>query len=251
MHMSDLNVKLAKARMAVQFVLKKAKHVANWDERLAWSAEAIWIAERNKAEAKGRAALAQAKSPADRNRINQQMLQELTQAKKKSEDAWNEGDRCVYGKLRQDAAWQRMKNQGGVQSLKDIQLLSTSFDKHGCGNCGELTSKAFIYLHQLGIRPLEYMVLEPGAAQLDHAFVVIGRQEGPNDDPLGRNWVKGAVVCDPWAYGLYRALAPKTLGPPSIFGDDYTVYPTDQMEKKMTTIHGAWFAGVTITFRAD
>ena len=120
--MSDLNVNLAKARMAVQFVLKQAKHVANWDERLEWSAEAIWIAERDKAEAKARADLAKAKSQAEKDRINQKMRQEMAQAKKKSEDAWNEGDRCVYGKLRQDAVWQRMKTQGGVKSLKDIQL---------------------------------------------------------------------------------------------------------------------------------
>jgi hypothetical protein len=147
---------------------------------------------------------------------------------------------------------EKNQNSGGVRNLQDIKILSDLVDQHSCGNCGELASRAFMFLFDLGIRPLEYMSLIPGSAELDHAFVVIGRQEGPDDDNFGRNWVKGAAICDPWASGLYRALPPGQPGPRAqdMFGESYAAYAANLLEQNMKAMHGAGFSGVDPQFRA-
>ena len=76
------------------------------------------------------------------------------------------------------------------------------------GNCNEQSITAFIFLYDLGIRPLAWMHLTNGK----HAFVVIGRKPGSGDDPSG--WGDEAVVCDPWnreAYALPAVQGPGIL----------------------------------------
>jgi hypothetical protein len=144
--------------------------------------------------------------------------------------------------------WDRINQQvGGVEDLVDIQILSNLAEKHTCGNCGELTSVAFMYLHGLGVRPLDFMTLQSPA---DHAFVVIGRKGSDDDDDRGTNWGKSAVICDPWAHGLYKALPPDVQGPPETFGYHYSAYAAMLLNQKMAAMHSN-FRGVKFPrFRA-
>ena len=84
--------------------------------------------------------------------------------------------------------------------LPYMRVIATAAEGTGCGNCGEQSATAFIYLFDHGIRPLDWMALQdPG----DHAFVVIGRIAGSNEtDP--NTWGASAVVCDPWRGQVYR-----------------------------------------------
>jgi hypothetical protein len=163
-----------------------------------------------------------------------------------SKAAWDQADRCVYGGLRQDSEWMRIDAQvGGVSGLRDIQILADLADHHGCGNCGELTARAFMYLYHLGVRPLDYMVLK---APADHAFVVIGRRGKPDDDEMGLNWGKDAVVCDPWAAGVLIPLQPGTQGAMANYGHSYSAYPAALLARNMKAMHPS-FTGVTVSHR--
>ncbi|WP_299438096.1 hypothetical protein [uncultured Rhodospira sp.] len=68
--------------------------------------------------------------------------------------------------------------------------------KNSCGNCGEFSAVAFIYLYDKGVRPIDWMSLTGG----DHAFVVIGRAAGDANDV--DQWGSIAAVCDPWGQGF-------------------------------------------------
>lgn len=212
--LKDVNVNLAYARHAVAFVLEKVSMTANWDEPSDYSAEGIY---------------------------------RTTGDVQKSEKAWDSADRCVYGNLRQEPDWQRINAQKyGVRNVGDIRTLSGLADSHGCGNCGEMTARAFIFLYDLGIRPLDFMVLINPA---DHAFVVIGRNGKADNNNMGTNWGDSAVVCDPWAYGLNKPLAAGQYGPPSYYGEAYTAYPTKDLGQKMAAMHAS-FKGVMIAVSA-
>ena len=151
----DLKTNLNLARMAVSHVRQKAKLVANWDEPWPGSAESIGD-----------------------DALNRGL--DVDQARALSERAFDAADRCVYHGLRQEPDWQRINGQmGGVGSLEDIKALAKLTERYGCGNCGELTALAFMFLFNKGIRPLDFMALSDPA---DHAFVVIGRGGSRADD---------------------------------------------------------------------
>jgi hypothetical protein len=80
-----------------------------------------------------------------------------------------------------------------------LRMTSEIFKATGCGNCGEQTSIAFMALYDSGIRPIDYMNVANG----DHAFVMIGRNEGEAHDVA--KWGTHAVVCDPWYGKAYFA----------------------------------------------
>jgi hypothetical protein len=65
--------------------------------------------------------------------------------------------------------------------------------RFGCGNCGEQSAVAFMYLMQYRVSPLDYMAF----TNLDHAFVVLGRPKATDDSAVS-TWGDLAVVCDPW-----------------------------------------------------
>lgn len=70
----------------------------------------------------------------------------------------------------------------------------------GCGNCGEQSAAAFVYLRDRGVRPLDFMHF----INHDHAFVVLNRlKESDESKPL--TWGDAAVVCDPWKGRSYKA----------------------------------------------
>ncbi len=85
----------------------------------------------------------------------------------------------------------------GVSSMIDqIRIIANESRQKKCGNCGEFSALAFIYLYDGGVRPLDWMALAGG----DHAFVVIGRENAVVNDYA--NWGSKSVVCDPWGRGF-------------------------------------------------
>src|SRR5215210_505275 len=150
--LKDVSVTLAYARMAVSYMRPKLGMVANWDIRSPRSAENIY-------ERTGNATLAKA--------------------------AENAADKCVYYKVKGDPKHLAIMygadgSLRGVKSIEEIKTIARLAETHGCGNCAEQAARAFLYLMDMDLAPLDYMRLE-GA---DHAFVVIGR---PGNTPVAEN----------------------------------------------------------------
>jgi hypothetical protein len=96
------------------------------------------------------------------------------------------------GELRQqvDKDLARIQRPG----WKDVLESSADWAKHyGCGNCGEQSAVAFVYLRDLGIRPLDWMQV----GNFKHAFVVVGRL-GESDPADYTTWGRSSYYCDPW-----------------------------------------------------
>ena len=82
-----------------------------------------------------------------------------------------------------------------------VERLAQTAEQLGCGNCGEQTAIALIYLRNRGIRPVEAI----GVTNGDHEFAVLGRLKASEiNDPF--TWGPLAVVCDPWYRKAYRAI---------------------------------------------
>ncbi len=64
---------------------------------------------------------------------------------------------------------------------------------YGCGNCGEQSALAFVYLRGQKTFPLDWMEVN----DYQHAFVIIGRKRG-SDPKNYATWGDDAVICDPW-----------------------------------------------------
>jgi hypothetical protein len=74
-----------------------------------------------------------------------------------------------------------------------LEKSAEAAQQYGCGNCGEQSAIAFVYLRQLKIFPLDWMEVN----DYEHAFVIVGRRRG--SDPTDyATWGDEAVVCDPW-----------------------------------------------------
>jgi hypothetical protein len=91
------------------------------------------------------------------------------------------------------------KDYEGYKTEAYLRMIAATAENVGCGNCGEQSATAFVYLLDKGVRPLDWMALEsPG----DHAFVVLSRASGSDDhDPS--TWGPAAMVCDPWKGRVY------------------------------------------------
>jgi hypothetical protein len=103
-----------------------------------------------------------------------------------------------------------------------------------------------MYLDNLNIGPLDFMALNDA----DHAFVVIGRSGKDEDDNLGRNWDKSAVVCDPWAYGMNRSFDWPFSNARIPFGDSFAAYSATLLEQNMKAMHPS-FIGVRVEHREE
>jgi hypothetical protein len=113
---------------------------------------------------------------------------------------------CQEKGLATDTCLQQLP--GAVEKM--VQLAVTK----KCGNCTEQSAVALWFLKVLHVRPLDLMELNSYNANVDHAFVVIGRIAAPHevDDPFAKEcrlidgsidkdtstWGRDAVVCDPW-----------------------------------------------------
>jgi hypothetical protein len=89
---------------------------------------------------------------------------------------------------------------------KDVLESSADWAKHyGCGNCGEQSALAFVYLRDMGIRPLDWMQVD----NFRHAFVVVGRLSGSDPEDY-TTWGPSAYYCDPWKGDAGEAVVLKT-----------------------------------------
>ena len=74
-----------------------------------------------------------------------------------------------------------------------MEKSAAAASKFGCGNCGEESAIAFVYLRGQNVLPLDWMEVDG----YKHAFVIIGRERG-SDTADFRTWGDDAVICDPW-----------------------------------------------------
>lgn len=98
-----------------------------------------------------------------------------------------------------DARDARGKNN--ITSLEGIRFIARQTERTGCGNCGEQSAIAFMFLYERKVLPLDIMAVKGR----DHNYVVIGRafDEGTGMGVAG--WGEDAVVCDPWKGKAYLA----------------------------------------------
>jgi peptidoglycan hydrolase-like protein with peptidoglycan-binding domain len=150
----------------------------------------------------------------------------------RGEPSWEDGtapqdplDVCLYEKDRPKAKelFLAKQKKSGASVLDYYRIVANLANKNGCGNCGENSILAFMFLYDLGVRPIDRMELDQKA---DHAFVVIGRAAGDAND--WANWGPRAVVCDPWAVGFRKM--DKAIG----------TYPGTQFGGKMTELVPSW-----------
>jgi hypothetical protein len=74
-----------------------------------------------------------------------------------------------------------------------LEKSAAAAELYGCGNCGEQSAVAFVYLRRQKTFPLDWMEVN----NYQHAFVIIGRARG--SDPRNyATWGEDAVICDPW-----------------------------------------------------
>jgi len=141
----------------------------------------------------------------------------------------NKLDVCLYDTVRPGAK----ADAQAAKATSTIDLYRISANqarRNGCGNCGENSILAFLFLYDLGVRPLDRLGVDQ-----DHAFVVIGRAAGDVND--FKSWGKAAAVCDPWAQGLQKGNT--SIG----------TYPGSEFEQNMTSLVGKF--KVTQVYRVE
>jgi hypothetical protein len=121
--------------------------------------------------------------------------------KYRREPSWEAGtapkdalDICVYDTTRPDSD-KEIAAKKATTTLDQFRIIANNAKKNACGNCGENSILAFMFLYDMGVRPLDRMGVDK-----DHAFVVIGRKAGDVND--FKSWGDDAAVCDPWAQGF-------------------------------------------------
>ncbi len=82
-------------------------------------------------------------------------------------------DICLYDKVRPGYKTKIVKAK---TMLEKLRIIANKVKQEKCGNCGEFSALAFMYLYDKGVRPIDWMSLVGG----DHAFVVIGRESKSN-----------------------------------------------------------------------
>ena len=74
-----------------------------------------------------------------------------------------------------------------------IKIIAETAERRRCGNCGEQSCVAFMFLDKKGARPLELVWF----TNINHGFVVIGRDQSSPANNAGK-WGPDAIVADPW-----------------------------------------------------
>lgn len=105
-------------------------------------------------------------------------------------------DICLYEKVRPEY---KKKLASAKTMLEKMRIIAEEVKDKKCGNCGEFSALAFIYLYDKGVRPLDWMSLEGG----DHAFVVIGQDKNRIAGKI-LSWGPDAVICDSWGQGFRK-----------------------------------------------
>jgi hypothetical protein len=207
---SSLELNLGYSRQAVKHVTKKLRlGGANWDYYR--SGGSTWTYE----GASKQAAAAGTKA----GKFFWGVMSQLNK---------NAVDVCLYENVRPGYG-EEFARKTSLSQIDKYRIVAEYAGKNGCGNCGENAILAFMYLYDLGVRPLDNMAVDQ-----DHAFVVIGRKPGDVNDFA--TWGPVAVVCDPWAQGFLRK-------------ENFGTYPGTEFESRMTQIVGKF--RVASTFRVD
>jgi hypothetical protein len=85
------------------------------------------------------------------------------------------------------------RNKGTIGWKEAVDVFANQARQWGCGNCGEQSAMAFVYLRDHKTGPRDWMKI----GNFVHAFVVLGRPADSNESDC-TTWGKKAVVCDPW-----------------------------------------------------
>jgi hypothetical protein len=135
---------------------------------------------------------------------------------------------CVIGMRLELAVFG--KNSG--KRLEYIRERAEKAKRTHCGNCGELSALAFIFLYDNGVRPIDVMEIANG----DHNFVVVGRQKTRDiSDP--KTWGPRSAISDPWKKWVGPGVNAGTTKNPSPVGytnSEYSgalVYDTNHREE--------------------
>lgn len=225
---SQLNVNLGYARMAVQFVRQKIRFASNDDLLQPGSFDNHYLKTGDMDPSKY-----------DRDK-----------------------DACVMIHVRDNDTWRNAAKSLNLANIQKIRQLATSRSTFrypngsevtrdtNCGNCNEQAAVAFTYLHRLGVRPLDYCTLTPYSRADDHVFVIVGRRREADPKkkaPVWEQWDDDAVVCDAWT--------PELLHPPGNtavagkrFGESFGAYPVKLLRTKLSPIFPG-FTGVKVEHR--
>jgi hypothetical protein len=97
------------------------------------------------------------------------------------------------------------KNWSGKTQFEMITQWAQLARGRHWGNCGEYTALAFEYLKAKDVGPVDYMYLRDG----DHAFCVMGRPQG-TDDENASTWTSSDVwIIDGWKKLCFEMTAGK------------------------------------------
>jgi hypothetical protein len=87
-----------------------------------------------------------------------------------------------------------VKRSGADPMKAMVDAFSYWAKEMGCGNCGEQSAMAFVYLRDIArVFPLDWMQIGDFA----HAFVVLGRYSETCESDV-TDWNSEAVICDPY-----------------------------------------------------
>lgn len=85
-----------------------------------------------------------------------------------------------------------------ASKIEQLKFHSKAMERVGYGHCGELAAAAFTFLHESGVKKLDFCLFPESR----HNFVVIGRAKESRSNDIN-TWGPDAVVCDVWAEKAY------------------------------------------------
>lgn len=205
---STLERNLGYSMQACDYVLTNLDVVAaNWDKYLQWNVKPekktnfeYWDDEKDKALEALRKLDFTGKSPKQVKMMLKQAQAGLRNAEAKAGKYKNADDQLLYDETRariDQALQEASARQGGgdIPKLDELRIKASEAKRTRRGNCGENAALTFMFLYDMGVRPIERV-----HSSADHAFVVIGRRNADIND--FETWGPDAVVSDSWAQGL-------------------------------------------------
>jgi hypothetical protein len=205
---STLERNLGYSMQACNYVLTNLEVVAaNWDKYLQSYVKPerktnfeYWDDEKDNALKALRNLDFTGKSPKQVDKMLRDAEARLANAEKKAGKYKNKDDQLLYDETRErikQALAEASARQGGgdIPRLEELRIQATEAKRTRRGNCGENAALTFMFLYEMGVRPIEKV-----NSSEDHGFVVIGRRNADIND--FETWGPDAVVADPWAQGL-------------------------------------------------
>jgi len=205
---STLERNLGYSMQACNYVLTNLEVVAaNWDRYLQWDVKPEkqtnfehWNDEKDQALEALRKLDFTGKSPKQVKTMLREAEARLKRAEAKAGKYKNADDQLLYDETRKridQALEEASARQGGgkIPKLDELRIQANEAKRTRRGNCGENAALTFLFLYDMGVRPIEKV-----NSSEDHGFVVIGRRNADIND--FETWGPDAVVADSWAQGL-------------------------------------------------